>query len=150
MLKETIADYEAKRISEAQYLNKVQEIMNNVLSHTDADIPEALKDKDVAKAFYGLSVESLNGKVQDDVMRKEISTQTALHVDDLIKQAVLDNGKPIIDWQYKTSITGKLQIEIGDYLIDEVRDKYHINLSFGEMDEIANKCIEVAKIRYKQ
>ena len=63
--------------------------------------------------------------------------------------AVLDNGKPIIDWQYKTNITGKLQIEIGDYLIDEVRDKYNINLSFGEMDEIANKCIEVAKIRYK-
>lgn len=149
MLKETIADYEAKRISEAQYLNKVQEIMNIVLSHTDSDIPEALRDKDVAKAFYGLSVESLSEKIQDPVIRKEISTQTALHIDELIQQAVLDNGKAIIDWQYKTNITGKLQIEIGDYLIDEVRDKYNINLSFGEMDEIANKCIEVAKIRYK-
>ena len=61
----------------------------------------------------------------------------------------MDNGKPVIDWPHKTNITGKLQIEIGDYLIDEVRDKYTINLSFGEMDEIANKCIEVAKIRYK-
>lgn len=149
MLKETIADYEAKRISEAAYLNKVQEIMNIVLSHTDSDIPEALRDKDVAKAFYGLSVESLSGKIQDSETRKTISTQTALHIDELIQQAVLDNGKPIIDWQYKTNITGKLQIEIGDYLIDEVRDKYKIDLSFGEMDEIANKCIEVAKIRYK-
>ena len=149
MLKETIADYEAKRISEAAYLNKVQEIMNIVLSHTDSDIPEALRDKDVAKAFYGLSVESLSGKIQDSETRKTISTQTALHIDELIQQAVLDNGKPIIDWQYKTNITGKLQIEIGDYLIDEVRDKYKIDLSFGEMDDIANKCIEVAKIRYK-
>ena len=83
------------------------------------------------------------------LVRKEISTQAALNIDELIQKAVLDNGKPIIDWQYKTNITGKLQIEIGDYLIDEVRDKYHLNLSFGEMDEIANKCIEVAKIRYK-
>ncbi|HLG38647.1 MAG TPA: HsdR family type I site-specific deoxyribonuclease, partial [Chitinophagaceae bacterium] len=149
MLKETIADYEAKRISEAQYLAKVQEIMNIVLSHTDTDIPEALRDKDVAKAFYGLSIESLSEKIQDSAVRKLISTQSALYIDDLIQQAVLDNGKPIIDWQYKTNITGKLQIEIGDYLIDEVRDKYNINLSFGEMDEIANKCIEVAKIRYK-
>jgi len=40
-------------------------------------------------------------------------------------------------------------IEIGDYLIDEVRDKYNIDLSFNEMDEIANNCIEVAKLRYK-
>lgn len=149
MLKETIADYEAKRINEAAYLNKVQEIMNIVLSHTDSDIPEELKNKDVAKAFYGLSVESLSGKIQDSETRKTISAQTALHIDELIQQAVLDNGKPIIDWQYKTNITGKLQIEIGDYLIDEVRDKYKIDLSFGEMDDIANKCIEVAKIRYK-
>eukprot|EP00825_Cyclidium_porcatum_P032566 TRINITY_DN34822_c0_g1_i2.p1 TRINITY_DN34822_c0_g1~~TRINITY_DN34822_c0_g1_i2.p1 ORF type:complete len:259 (+),score=45.70 TRINITY_DN34822_c0_g1_i2:310-1086(+) len=150
MLKDTIADYEAKRINEVQYLSKVQEIMNNVLDRTDSDIPERLKNKDVAKAFYGLSVESLNEKIQDPVIRREISTQAALNIDEMIQKAVLDNGKSIIDWQYKTNITGKLQIEIGDYLIDEVRDKYDISLSFGELDEIANKCIAVAKIRYKQ
>jgi len=149
MLKETISDYEAKRINEVQYLNKVQEIMNNVLAHTDSDIPEALKDNDVAKAFYGLNVESLSEKIQDPIVRREISTQAALNIDEMIQKAVLDQGKSIIDWQYKTNITGKLQIEIGDYLIDEVRDKYKISLSFDELDEIASKCIEVAKIRYK-
>ena len=123
--------------------------MNNVLAHTDSDIPEALKDKDVAKAYYGLSIEILGEKIQDNIVRKEISIQAALNIDRLIQIAVLDNGIPVIDLQYKTNITGKLQIEIGDYLIDEVRDKYHLDLSFGEMDDIANKCIEVAKIRYK-
>ena len=149
MLKETIAEYEAKRITEVQYLNKVQEIMNNVLAHTDSDIPEVLRDKDVAKAFYGLSLESLSEKIQDSIIRREISTQAALNIDEMIQKAVLDNGKSVIDWQFKTNITGKLQIEIGDYLIDEVRDKYNINLTFGELDEIANRCLEVAKIRYK-
>jgi type I restriction enzyme R subunit len=149
MLKETIADYEAKRIDEAQYLSKVQEIMNNVLAHTDNDIPEALREKDIAKAFYGLTLESLDGKIQDKVVKTQISVQTALQIDELIKLAVLENNHPVIDWQFKTNITGKLQIEIGDYLIDEVRDKYNISLSFGEMDEIANKCLEVAKLRYK-
>jgi len=123
--------------------------MNNVLAHTDSDIPEELKDKDVAKAFYGLCVESLSENIQDDIIRRKISAQAALSIDELIQKAVLDINKPIIDWQYKTNITGKLQIEIGDYLIDEVRDKYHLNLSFADMDEIANKCIEVAKIRYR-
>ncbi len=149
MLKDAIADYEAKRIDEAQYLSKVQEIMNNVLAHTDNDIPEALREKDIAKAFYGLTLESLDEKVQDKVVKTQISVQTALQIDELIKHAILENNRPIIDWQFKTNITGKLQIEIGDYLIDEVRDKYNISLSFGEMDEIANKCIEVAKLRYK-
>jgi type I restriction enzyme R subunit len=149
MLQETIADYEAKRISEAQYLSRVRDIMNNVLDHTDEDIPEQLKDRDIAKAFYGLTIEALFEKIQDDVVRKEIAIQTALQIDDLIQDAVLDNDKPIIDWQYKTNITGKLLIDIGDYLIDEVRDKYHIDLSFEDMDKIADDCIEVAKIRYK-
>jgi type I restriction enzyme R subunit len=149
MLKETIADYEAKRISEVQYLSKVQDIMNHVLTHTDNDIPEQLKDRDVAKAFYGLTVEALSEKIQDNIVRKEVATQTALQIDNLIQNSVLDNGKPIIDWQYKTNIIGKLLIEIGDYLIDEVRDKYNLDLSFKEMDKIAEDCIEVAKLRYK-
>jgi type I restriction enzyme R subunit len=149
MLKETIADYEAKRINEAQYLSKVKEIMDNVLVHTDSDIPEVLRDTDVAKAYYGLTIESLSDKIQDNVVKTEIAIQTALQIDKLIKQAVFDSNTPIIDWQYKTNITGKLLIEIGDYLIDEVRDKYNIDLTFIEMDEIANKCIDVAKLRYK-
>jgi len=149
MLKEAISDYEAKRINETIFLNRVQEIMNNVLAHTDSDIPDILRDKDVAKAFYGLCIESLNEKLQDPIVKKEISSMAAITIDNLIQKAVLDGGKPIIDWQYKTNITGKLLIEIGDFLIDEVRDKYHIALSFGEMDEMAGKCIEVAKLRYK-
>ena len=149
MLKEVIAEYEAKRINEAEYLSRVQDIMSKVLDHTDDDIPEQLKDRDVAKAFYGLTVEALSEKIQDDVVRKEISTQTALQIDDLIQDAVLDKGKPIIDWQFKTNITGKLLIDIGDYLIDEVRDKYNVDLPFNDMDKIAEDCIEVAKLRYK-
>jgi type I restriction enzyme R subunit len=149
MLSETIAEYEEKRINEAQYLSKVQEIMENVLAHTDGDIPESLQQREVAKAFYGLTIESLIDKVQDAVVRREIAVQAALHIDDLIRAFVLENEKPIIDWQQKTNITGKLLIEIGDYLIDEVRDKYNVLLSFGEMDQIANNCIEVAKLRYK-
>jgi type I restriction enzyme R subunit len=150
MLRETIADYEAKRISEAQFLGKVQDIMSHVLDHTDNDIPALLRERDVAKAFYGLTHEALVEKFQDEIIHREVSTQAALEIDDLIQQSVLDNGKPIIDWQYKTNITGKLLIEIGDYLIDEVRDKYHVNLSFNEMDKIAMDCVEVAKKRYKQ
>jgi type I restriction enzyme R subunit len=149
MLKETIEDYESKRISEAQYLNKVQDIMHNVLNSTDNDLPEQLKDRDVAKAFYGITVEALSDKIEDNAIRKDISAQSALKIDLLIQKHVLDNGNPIIDWQYKSNITGKLLIEIGDYLIDEVRDKYGLSLSFTEMDKIAEHCIDIAKIRYK-
>lgn len=150
MLKDTIAEYEAKRIDEAQFLARVQDIMESVLARTDSDIPDQLREKDIARAFYGLTVESLNGKIEDENTRKEISVQTALHVDELIRNAVLDHDTLIVEWQHKTNITGKLLIEIGDYFIDEVRDKYNVDFSFAEMDDIAQKCIDVAKIRYRK
>jgi type I restriction enzyme, R subunit len=149
LLQQTISDYEAKRINEAQFLSKVQEISNNVLTRTDSEIPEALKERDVAKAFYGLTKEMLSEKINDKEQLNLVATETALKIDDLIQKLVLDSAKPIVDWQFKTNITGKLLIEIGDYMIDEVRDKFHIELSFQEMDKIAADCIEVAKIRYK-
>ncbi len=149
MLNDTIHAYEHHRLTEAQYLARVKEIMESVLSHIDNDIPSELQNKDVAKAFYGLTDVNLKENVQDALTRRKISVDTALTIDDIIQKHVFDKGKPIIDWQYKSNITGKLQIEIGDYLIDEVRDKYHVNISFDEMDTLAERCIEVAKIRYK-
>lgn len=149
MLKETIGLYDAQRINETQYLNKVTDIMNSVLSHQDEDTPAILKDREIAAAFYRLNDEALTSKTQDKDLRKKVSAEAALFIDDLIRGSVLDNGKAVIDWQYKSSITGKLLIDIGDYLIDEVRDKHKLDISFGEMDEIATKCIDVAKLRYK-
>ncbi|MBK8848910.1 MAG: type I restriction endonuclease subunit R [Saprospiraceae bacterium] len=149
MLKETIADYEANRINEAQYLSRVQDIMNHVLANTDDDVPDLLRERDAAKAFYGLVLEALSDKIKNKLDCKEISLATAIHIDNLIKDSIIDNGAPIVDWQYKSNITGKLLIEIGDYLIDEVRDKYNVELSFNEMDKIAEDCLDVAKIRYK-
>jgi type I restriction enzyme R subunit len=149
LLNEAIADYEAKRLSEAEFLNKVKDIMEQVLSRTDSDIPEELDQKDVAKAFYGLSLEELEKKVGDEIVCQQIALQVALKVDELILGAVLENDHSVVDWQHKSNIIGKLLIEIGDYLIDEVRDKYNIELTFQEMDELATKCIDVAKLRYK-
>jgi len=150
MLKDAIKEHEAQRVSDAEHLKKVKEIMDAVLTRTESDLPKELENKDVAKAFYGLALEALKEKVQDATVLRAVGTQTALCIDTIIAEAVLDNGKPVVDWASpKSNILGSLQIEIGDYLIDEVRDKYNIPLSFGDMDALAERCIEVAKVRYR-
>jgi type I restriction enzyme R subunit len=59
MLKETIEAHEYGRITDAQKLKKVTEIMNAVLSHIDADIPESLSGHEVAKAFFVIAKEGI-------------------------------------------------------------------------------------------
>lgn len=82
-------------------------------------------------------------------MIEEIATASAIAVDELIQHTVLDNGHAIVDWTDKPQIIGKLKIDIGDYLIDEVRDKYRLSLSYDELDAIADKCIDIATKRYQ-
>lgn len=144
MLKDAIADYESKRINEAQYLNKVKEIMNAVLSHTDSDIPSSLQNADVAKAFYGIANEELQSKFNDSETRKQISANTALAIDEIIQKFIK------VNWQNEVDIPKKMIHQIGDYLIDEVRDKYNLQMSFEEIDKVAESCVNVAKIRYKK
>jgi type I restriction enzyme R subunit len=144
MLKDTIAEYEAKRLDEAQYLARVQQIMENVLAHTDGDIPPALREKDVAKAFYGIVNEEFVEKFDDAEIRQHIAVDAALMID----QTIL--GLTKVDWQNHVDISKKMIHLIGDYFIDEVRDKYQIPMTFEEIDKIAERCVEVAKLRYKQ
>jgi type I restriction enzyme R subunit len=144
MLKETIEAHEFGRITDAQKLKKVTEIMNAVLSHTDADIPDSLTGLDVAKAFFGIAREGLTNKFMDETVLKSISADIAIAADEIIKQHI------IVDWQVKIDVPKRMLHLIGDYLIDEVRDKYHLQMSFEQIDSISERIVDVAKIRYKR
>ena len=144
MLKETIRDFEEKRINETQYLQKVKEVMQKVLSRTDSAIPAVLEDKAVARAFYGIAVEDIKEKLTEETIRQKIGVEIALAADEIIQKHL------VVDWVTKVDVTKKMIFEIGDFLIDEVKSKYEIALSFGEIDHLAEQIVEVAKIRYKQ
>ncbi|MBM3405064.1 MAG: type I restriction endonuclease subunit R [Bacteroidetes bacterium] len=144
MLKETIELHELGRINDAQKLKKVTEIMNAVLSHTDADIPETLEGRDVAKAFFGLAKEGLAGKFDDETVLSSIAEDISMAADEIINQQI------VVDWQIKIDVPKRMFHLIGDYLIDEVRDKYHLQMTFEEIDGIAERIVDVAKIRYKK
>jgi len=149
LLKDTIRAYRERRISEAEYLKRVSEIKDNVLNHTGSDIPEVLRAREVAQAFYGVTLEHFKTKIEDDAINREIASSTGIGIDDIIRAKVLDDGTPKIDWQSKTDLIGQLEIAIGDFLMDEIRDEHNIALSFGEINEMAEKYIDIAKIRYR-
>ena len=141
MLKDIIREFEEKRINELQYLNKVKDIKDRVLTRTDSDIPKELEGCDVAKAFYGLSMNDLENKIQDDITRKIIATEIALNADNIIQEL------QVVDWHTNGDIKKKMILEIGDYIIDEV---LQLQLDYDEIDKIAEQFVDVAIIRYKR
>ena len=149
LLKEAIEAYRERRISEVEYLKQVTGIKDHVLTRTGSDIPDALKARVVAQAFYGITLEQFKPKIEDEALAKDIATTSGIGIDDIIQASVLDGGKAKVDWQNKSDLIGQLEIAIGDFLMDEIRDKYGISLSFGEINELAEKYIDIAKIRYR-
>ena len=146
MLKETIAAYEQGRIDEIEYLKKVTELKESVLSHTDSDIPAEIADNNTARAYFGLCMETLGQLRIDNEQLTMIALSIAVEMDAIIRKYALDNGKPIIDWQTKMNLIGQMKIEIEDYLIDEVKRKYDMPLSFDDIDCIIDRSVEVAKL----
>lgn len=149
LIQQTIADYRAHRISELEFLKKAKELSEQAISRKGDDVPQALQQRDVAQAFYRLLLDDFKEKIEDSAALKQLTVEVAITIDSLIQNTILDQNKPIVDWQSKSNLIGHLHIAIEDYLIDEVRDKFDIPLSFDEMDEIKKHCIDIAKIRYK-
>lgn len=150
LLKETISAYEQGRIDEAEYLKRAIEHMEAVLSHTDSVIPACLANNNAARAYFGLSLEmykSVGPNINIDF--NDLSKDTAIAMDTIIKTYVLDNDKIVIDWQVKSNVIGKMKIEMEDYLIDEVKRKYELPLTFEDMDIIIDRCVDVAKLWFK-
>ena len=151
LLKETIEAYEQGRIDESVFLSKVSEYKDQVLAHTDAELPEKIRENPSARAYFGICkeiYESIEGS--ECVGVKSLSLETALKMDEIIRQYILDNGKTVVDWSDKTQLTGPMKIEMEDYLIDEVKRKYDIPLTFDDMDRIIERCVEIAKLWFKQ
>ncbi len=149
LIQQTIADYRAGRLKELEFLAMVKAQSEQALTRRGADMPEQLQGREIAQAFYRIAAESWKEKIAEAKQLNEVAVAAGLGIDDILQQAILDDGQPIVDWQSKPGLIGKLKIDIGDYLIDEIRDKYGLQLSFNDLDEIANQCIEVAKLRYK-
>ena len=147
MLKETIQAYEEQRISEAEYLQKAREIMNDVLSRQDEGAPDVLQGNDLAHAYYGHTLELLQQKDATLPDPRALAAEIGLAIDKIIRRYLTDQGQPKVDWMKKDNLIGQVQVEIGDYLIDHVRDQQQIPLTFGDIDQLAGQCLEVAKRR---
>ena len=147
LLKETIAAYEQGRIDEVEYLQRVLKYKDDVLAHTDNELPDELQHNNAAKAYYGLALETYRRAFGDaPVDLKQLALDTAWAFDGIINRTLIIDGQVLVDWQQKSDIIGRMKIELEDYLIDEVKRKYGLAFSFDDMDVIIDGCVEVAKL----
>nr|MCR4965111.1 type I restriction endonuclease subunit R [Bacteroidales bacterium] len=58
LIKEAIELYEQGRLSDNEYLEKMMQYKEDVLNHTDSELPDELEHNNAAKAYFGIALEN--------------------------------------------------------------------------------------------
>ncbi|WP_353197713.1 HsdR family type I site-specific deoxyribonuclease [Parapedobacter defluvii] len=125
LIRETIAEMRARRLSELEALRRLQAIQAEALGEVADDIPDALKRHRHLAPYYRLVKNpkySANGN----------EVNVVLKFDELIKQ------HRVIDMFKKRDVIGKIEIEFGDYLMDE------LDFTLTQADELTKEMLKAA------
>lgn len=141
LIQRAIDDFKARRISDLDYLASVTDIRNRVVSKQHDDVPDALQGNDEACAYFGLIKPLFMQYEMDSDQIDSIVSETSLAI-----QRTIDLHWKVDFWADENAVKRAVN-GIDDYLFDEVKDKYGISLSTGQMDEIIEKTMQVAKSR---
>lgn len=145
LIKETIELYEQGRLTDNEYLEKMMQYKEDVLNHTDSELPSELEHNNAAKAYFGIALENYK-RLFPNMPVKDMALATAHAFDEIIRRTVIVEDSVLVDWQSKNDIIGKMKIRLEDELIDNVKRKYGVNFPFDDMDIIIDGCVDVAKI----
>ncbi|KVE08127.1 type I restriction endonuclease subunit R [Burkholderia anthina] len=141
LIQQAIDDFRAKRISDLEYLNKVSEIKDAVVNRRSDDAPAQLAGNDNALALYGVLKPYVLGHVKAEETAATLAAVSAVDIWSIIQQNKKVGFWDDLDAQRRT------MNEIDDYLYDEVKDKKGVRLTTGEMDDIIDRTMQLARHR---
>mgnify|MGYP006270253913 CR=1 FL=1 len=147
MIQDAINDYHQHRISEQEYLKQVRKFEKEFHGGRQHNLPKELDKRPEATAIYNLA----NAQFREQFKRSENSPNyavlMALGVDEVLREKVLDQGKPIIDWPQKENILGQINIGMDDFLF-AFKEEHDLDLPLEQIDEFIESVIQLAKRRY--
>jgi type I restriction enzyme R subunit len=141
-IKQALEDYKNRVITEAEYLAKMQSIMEDYRKGTsNITYPEKIKGNVHAQAFYGVITAIL-----DDVMDIAANVDVISDIS-LIVTEILDRHN-MVDWQTNTDIHKKIAQDIDD-MFYELEKEEGIHIDFDVIDKIIENVITVGLRRFK-
>ncbi len=141
LIQQAIDEYRAKRISDLEYLKKVTAIGNKVVTREHDNVPVKLDKNEDAQAFYGVLKPYFEAHALDAKVCEEVSADAALAIHDILKRNWKVHFWDDADAQKRTIN------DIDDFLYDEIKGTRGIELTTGQMDEIIERSMQLARHR---
>lgn len=134
LVRSTIEAYEAKRLSDAAFLNAMQGIVEKVRSRTsDEQLPSVLDGKGVARAYWGKIKDKAAGAMSD-----QVAADLAVAVDAIIER------HRVVHWTRNQNVINQMELDVGDALYDSCKAG-GIAMSLLLACELASGIVAIAK-----
>jgi type I restriction enzyme R subunit len=143
MLQDVIDDWRARRLSDADYLTNVRDISDKVVNRSGDNLPDRISYEEVAPAYFGEVREVLANYAAAGFDAVESSADAALAID----RIVLD--RRCVDWTHNEDVQNRMKTEIEDLLF-ELKETHNLSLTLEDIDQILDRCIDIAKARRSQ
>lgn len=142
-IQEAIQEYKDKRISEAEYLNRMKDIMNDYRRGESSErYPEIIKENRNAQAFYGVTKDILSETTETAA---SYDTNTLGNLASRMDEIIKEHQK--VDWHDNVEIHNRIAQELDDLLFD-FKEKYNLDIDFDTIDKIIEQIKTVALRRY--
>ena len=139
-IEETIEEYRNRRISDSEYLEKMQNIRDDfVKGNSGINYPSNITTEN-SRAFYGVIYDRLVPKMNEKASIEELGDIT------LVIQKEIES-KVKVDWHNNKDIHNELAQFIED-TIYTYKARKNINITFDEIDLIIEEIIGIALIKY--
>ena len=139
MLEEAIELHRLSRLSDAEYLRRVTEIKDAVLTKKEDDLPSKLAGNEDARAYYHEVAEMLS-RHPDGFDPKDVAADAGLKVDQIVQ------SRRIVGWTTNIDVQNRIRLEIEDYL-HELMAERGFQLDYDEIDSVIEGCLALARRR---
>jgi type I restriction enzyme R subunit len=152
LLQQVIDDYRAERISDAEYLRRVTEVMEQVRDGKSKQGPEILKERDLSRALFGALKDKMatgQGGVHEDpvpyktrndpesVTFEQVMAEAACEMEDIIRRHA------VVRWRENQDAQNRMRNDLDDFFVELQREK-GISLSWDQVDAIVDAVLGIA------
>ena len=139
-IEETIEAYRNRRITDGEYLQKMQDIKEDFRKgNSGISYPTNITTEN-SRAFYGVIYDKLIPRMKENANIEEIG-EIALTIQKEIESKIKR------DWHYNTDIHNEIAQAIDDTIFMYVTRK-SINLDLEELDKLIEEIINIALMKY--
>jgi type I restriction enzyme, R subunit len=161
LLQQAIDEYRAQRLTEAEYLARMIDLMEQARDGRTKEAPDILKERDLARAFFGALKDKIPAtqtpapglssgtSVREDSPvygsgyspapppLEQILAEAACTMEDIIR------SHRVVRWRENADAQNRMRNALDDYLF-ELQKKKGVVLTLSQMDAIIESALQIA------